>query len=709
MNVTIRIHSLLLTAMMLLICNGSAMANIDPITAQRILAGDNANGDRFGYSVSIDGDTAVIGAPFKNLIPVAGYGAVYVFTRSGGVWSQSQKIIYSGDSHFVGDDRFGWSVSLLGDVLVVGDPYDDDNGVNSGSAYVFTRSNGSWSYSAELPISDGVAYAGFGHSVSISGSTVVVGAYADDDKGGYSGSAYIFERSGANWPLQQKITASDGAQYDNFGYSVVVSGDTAAIGAPSDDDGNTNAGSVYIFTRSGTIWSQQTKLSRLDPLGPRNFGKSVSLSGNTVITGANGSGAGAAYVFTGGGAVWAQQAKLIASDAVSGDNFGLSVSIDGDIALVGSYKDDSSTGAAYIYTRSGTTWSQQSKLVPINTPGYSPYFGCAVSLSGEDAVVGAYGDAGTGAVYCYGPSYTVGGNISGLEAGNSAVLQNNSGDDLTVSTDGTFTFTTGLIDNSSYDVSVLTHPSGPNQNCTVSNSSGAIASADITDVSISCVTTYTYAVGGTITGLAAGNSVVLQNNSGDDLTADANGSFIFDTLIDDGNSYDVTVLSQPEGPNQTCTVNNGNGSSNGVDVNTVSISCVTDTYSIGGSVSGLETGNSVTLQNNSGNDLPVVADGTFTFSTKNDDGSDYAVTVLTQPDSPSQGCLVSGGSGTVSGADVTDISINCMSLKDVIVALQVLAGMSPEAPDLSTLVDIAEDGKVSMIEAITVLRELASP
>ena len=196
--------------------------------------------------------------------------------------------------------------------------------------------------------------------------------------------------------------------------------------------------------------------------------------------------------------------------------------------------------------------------------------------------------------------------------------------------------------------------------------SGSVSPLGVTmDADKSCdaefsAKTNTYTIGGTVSGLATDNEVVLQNNSGDNLTVNANGLFTFATALDDGSTYTVTVLTQPTNPGQTCNVTGGSGTVAGADVTDVSVICVTDTFSVGGNVEGL-AGSGLILQNNAGDDLAISADGSFTFATALDDGSTYAVTVLTQPTNPGQTCSVTGGSGTVAGADVTDVSVICVT------------------------------------------------
>ena len=169
----------------------------------------------------------------------------------------------------------------------------------------------------------------------------------------------------------------------------------------------------------------------------------------------------------------------------------------------------------------------------------------------------------------------------------------------------------------------------------------------------------TYKIGGTVSGLAPGNEVVLQNNGGSDLSVSANGPYTFLSSLPDGSNYHVTVLTQPVSPNQTCSVSNSSGTVSGADVTNIEVNCVTDTYTIGGMVSGLPTGDSVVLQNNGGDNLTINSDGNFVFATELDDGTSYSVTVLTQPSTANLACAIANGAGIVSGADITDVEVIC--------------------------------------------------
>ncbi len=200
------------------------------------------------------------------------------------------------------DDRFGVSVAVDGDTAVIGAYGNDDAGPESGSAYVFVRNGTTWSEQAKLTASDAATYDRFGDSVAADGDTAVIGAPLDDDAAPESGSAYVFVRNGTTWNEQAKLTASDAATSDVFGESVAVDGDTAAIGSPLDDDAGFDSGSAYVFVRSGTTWNEQAKLTASDAAAYDVFGKSVAVGGDTAVVGARlnddaGTNSGSAYVY----------------------------------------------------------------------------------------------------------------------------------------------------------------------------------------------------------------------------------------------------------------------------------------------------------------------------------------------------------------------------------------------------------------------------
>lgn len=257
-------------------------------------------------------------------------------------------------------------------------------------------------------------------------------------------------------------------------------------------------------------------------------------------------------------------------------------------------------------------------------------------------------------VTCSADTYTISGSTSGLAGGADVVLSNNGTDTMTVSANAAFTFATPVAYNGSYVVTVTTQPTGAT--CTVSKGSGAGVTADISNVAVTC-SSNTYAIGGTATGLAPSAQVTLDNNGADPLTLTASGPFTFATQVVDQGSYNVTVGTQPTG--QTCTVINGSGTNLAHLVSNVSVTCSTNTYTIGGNVSGLASSAQVTLDNNAADPLTVTSDGPFTFATPVAYNGAYVVTIGTQP--AGQLCTVTNGSGPAVTADVTNVSVSCMA------------------------------------------------
>ena len=373
---------------------------IDPIAQQAYLkAGNTGAGDQFGVSVAISEDTVVVGAMSEdssttgvNSTPnesATDSGAAYVFVRSGTTWTQQA---YLKASNTGAGDLFGYSVAVSGDTVVIGARAEDSSttGVNSppnngftdsGAAYVFVRSGTTWTQQAYLKASNTGAGDLFGYSVAVSGDTVVIGAREEDSSttgvnstpnngGSNSGAAYVFTRSGTTWTQQAYVKASNTGANDYFGYSVQVAGDTVVIGAIQEDsnttgvnstpnEGSYDSGAAYVFTRSGTAWAQQAYLKASNTGVGDYFGGAVSLSGDTVVVGAReedssstgvnstpnegAANSGAAYVFTRSGTTWTQQAYLKASNAGAGDLFGYSVAVSSDTVVVGAYLEDSNT------------------------------------------------------------------------------------------------------------------------------------------------------------------------------------------------------------------------------------------------------------------------------------------------------------------------------------------------------------------------------
>ncbi|HEV7763589.1 MAG TPA: Ig-like domain repeat protein [Thermoanaerobaculia bacterium] len=364
-----------------------------------LAAADSEDADQFGYSVSVSGDTILVGAHQSHLFGPVGYkGAAHVFTRSGTTWTEQAKLVAPDGAAM---DRFGYSVSIHGETAVVGSTFDDIPGVpDAGSVHVFVRSGTSWSQQAHLLAADAGYKDAFGSSVSISGDTILVGAFTDDTADGLGvGSAYVFVRSGASWSQQAQILSAAGIPQDQFGTSVSVDGDTAVIGEPGDETtAGPDAGSTTVFVRKGTSWTQEARLVAMDANANERAGWSVAMNGDTAVVGAyqkdaaGGILAGGVYVFVRNGTSWTQQAELQASDGLERDALGYSVAISGDTVVAGAYLDDTpagfDAGSAYVFVRNGTTWTQQAKLLASNG-AFIGKFGYSVSVSGDTIVVGA--------------------------------------------------------------------------------------------------------------------------------------------------------------------------------------------------------------------------------------------------------------------------------------------------------------------------------
>jgi hypothetical protein len=353
----------------------------------KVTAADGATEDGFGASVSVSGDTAVVGAYRADVGDNSSQGAAYVFYRNQGgpdAWGQVAKLTAADGA---AGDWFGHSnaVWLSGDTAVVGAFFADIGGnLNQGAAYVFYRDRGgpdAWGQVAKLTAADGAPNEFFGFSVSVSGDTAIVGAYRASVA---QGAAYVFYRNQGGtdaWGQVAKLTATDGAADDYFGWSVSVSGDTALVGAEGD---SFNQGAAYVFYRDqgdANAWGQVAKLTAADGAAEDEFGSSAAVSGDTAVVGAwladvgGNEDQGAAYVFhrdQGGADAWGQAAKLTAADGAPGDVFG-QVSVSGDTAVVGAAWADvggnEKQGAAYVFN-SGL--AQHTVYLPFIHRNYAP-------------------------------------------------------------------------------------------------------------------------------------------------------------------------------------------------------------------------------------------------------------------------------------------------------------------------------------------------
>ena len=341
-------------------------------------------GDEFGTSVAISGATAVVGSP-------GGAGRAYVFKKMASGWSQVAELK---GSDATGGDHFGAAVGISGSTIVVG-AYDQAK--NAGRAYVFKKMASGWSQVGELKASDTLADDYFGWSVAISGSSIMVGAVGHAK---YTGSAYVFTRKASGWTQTAELEGSGTTTEDGFGTSVGIVGTTAIVGAEGYAKGK---GRAYVFTETGSGWTQAAELIAADAVAGDNFGASVAISPATAVVGAYGkaSSAGRAYVFDHTGRGWEQGAELKGTDTIAGDYFGISVAISGRFIVVGAYGGAKFAGRAYVFDHTGRGWEQTAELKGSNTTA-GDYLGVSVAISGTTTVTGAYDRAKeTGAAYMF--------------------------------------------------------------------------------------------------------------------------------------------------------------------------------------------------------------------------------------------------------------------------------------------------------------------
>jgi len=384
-------------------------------------AGDAFANDQFGGSVAVHERLAVVGAPEDDF----GVGSAYVYEFDDGEWQQVAKLTAS---DAIAGYKFGISVGVSGDVIVVG-AYQPFPAEQPGKAYVFERPAGGWTNmneTATLTASDGANNDNFGFAVDIDGTTIVIGAYLDDDGGPNSGAAFVFEQPVGGWTTMTetgKLTSGDLDENDQFGRSVAIAGDTIAVGADYDSNVAYQAGAAYVFVKPAGGWTTAVDNGKLTAAVPVDFdrcGLSVGVGDGFVIAGAWGDDqvaqkTGAVLVFVRPDTGWSDlttTAKLVASDAVSGDHLGWSVEADGQVIAAGAPAnlfDGSGFGATYLFLQPITGWAdatEDAKLVSSNLTE-DDEFGTAVALSGPMVNVGARffatgGYMNAGAAYLFG-------------------------------------------------------------------------------------------------------------------------------------------------------------------------------------------------------------------------------------------------------------------------------------------------------------------
>ena len=450
---------LVITSLTLVMCSGSSgndqetmQPPVSQVMPQAYLKASNTEaGDWFGAGIALFGDTLVVNARTEDSAATGidgtqtdnsatDSGAIYVFTRASGVWTQ-QAYLKASDTN--ADARFGYWVDLEGDTLVVGAPLSD----STGTVYVFTRTGGVWSQQAALKASNARAGDWFGSSVAVSGDTVVVGARFEDSgaqgidgnqadsSAPDSGAAYVFTRTGGVWTQQAYVKASNTRAGHRFGFSVDLSGNTLIVGAPSEDSAATgidgdqadtsapDSGAAYVFTRTGGIWTQEAYVKPSNTGAGDGFGNGVAVAGDTFLVGApfeasaavgiggnqtdnSAPDSGAAYVFSKTGGAWSQEAYLKPSNTGAGDFFAFHVAMTPQTLLIGAHQEDSAaqaiggngadnsapdSGAVYVFTRQSGVWSQLA-YVKASNAGANNWFGAALAVDGNTVAVGANKD-----------------------------------------------------------------------------------------------------------------------------------------------------------------------------------------------------------------------------------------------------------------------------------------------------------------------------
>jgi hypothetical protein len=387
---------------------------VDPFWTQqqKLTDPEETYNDNFGYSVAISGPIAVIGAAGRKVGNNLEQGAAYVFVLNGSTWTQQQELTVADGQE---GSSFGYSVAVSGTTALIGAPgyaVDSFTGpYDQGAAYVFVQNGTTWSQQQKLQASDAAPNSFFGTSIALSGTTAVItapqGNGNPEDNGQGVAGAYIFVQSGTTWIEQKKLTASDGAAGDDFGYSVALSGTSIIVGAPLH---NARQGAAYVFLQISGFWAGGPELTADDGAPNDEFGCSVAVSGTTAVIGArfhsidtsagNNFDQGAAYVYVQNGITWSPQQELEASDAAHYGYFGTSVAVSGTTAIIGAPGSGGAPGAAYVFTQSNGAWSQQEEMTNSDASTYG--FGVPLAMSGTTALVGvSIHNELSGAIYVF--------------------------------------------------------------------------------------------------------------------------------------------------------------------------------------------------------------------------------------------------------------------------------------------------------------------
>lgn len=377
-----------------LVLAGRAVAQPIFCDAASLTGAGAVSGDWLGWAVATDGDTIAASAP---QISNGGPGAVHVFRRAGAAWSNEAMLVAP---EAASGDRFAWSVAVQGDVLVAGAPWTDGTTTDQGAVYVFRRAGVQWTQEARLTIPE---RGRLGNAVAIEGDTIIAGAPLAG--GHYEGAAYVFRHDGAAWIQTARLTASDGVAAGLFGHAVDLDGERIIVGARGTCSGSYDApGSAYVFRRTGESWSEEAILLPGGIGCGTGYGMAVALDGDRAIVGAPTQG-GEAFVFRRDGTVWTAEATLPAPWPLDDLGFGRSVALSGERAAIGAWRDDHSgqdSGSVLVYRRDGSVWTLDSRMTAAGVAG-SSRLGHSLAMTGTTIAAGAptYAAAGynQGAVF----------------------------------------------------------------------------------------------------------------------------------------------------------------------------------------------------------------------------------------------------------------------------------------------------------------------
>ena len=360
---------------------------------QKLLPEDGKVEDHFGYSVAIDGTTALIGSHKTDATGIQDSGAAYVYSLGTAGWQQQAKLV--AEPAYVGD-TLGGNVALKHHMAMLGVINRDDKGKDAGAVVAFEKAANSWSQKQILTAIDAKAGDAFGQSIALTEHFLVIGAPHSDAPHKDSGAAYVYVRNKNTWRFQAKLTAKDGNAGDLFGISVAINGDTVLVGADLNDERAENAGAVYVYVFDGKQWVQQAKLMAEDGADTDIFGVRVALFADTALISARrddienvGVDAGSAYIFERTSGEWAQTQKLVAPDGKADDRFARGVALNNDTALISAMHHDANgtnTGALYVFKKQLGQWRYTTKIVA-DDGAPEDRFGWNVALANKTAII----------------------------------------------------------------------------------------------------------------------------------------------------------------------------------------------------------------------------------------------------------------------------------------------------------------------------------